>query len=172
MANRNLPTHYRTSTFVKWVAEFRFGKCRQAYFFKELRSFWQRKNLPTHCPTSTFVKWVAELRFGKCFQAYFFQRTAFFLAKKEFANPLSNFYLCKMGWRPRQPTSCDLFRYRKVSGNDKPGLQVELQDVVLPKISYVTIPPYLRYAADEIPVSFPYRNTGTIRDSYRSFMMT
>jgi len=28
-----LPTHYRTSTLVKWVAEFRFGKCRQAYFF-------------------------------------------------------------------------------------------------------------------------------------------
>jgi len=33
LANRNLPTHYRTSTLVKWVAEFRFGKCRQAYFF-------------------------------------------------------------------------------------------------------------------------------------------
>jgi len=38
------------------------------------------------------------------------------------------------------------------SGNEKTRLQVELQDVVLPKISYITIPPYLRYAADEIHI--------------------
>ena len=26
---------------ILWVAEFRFGKCRQAYFFKGLRHYWQ-----------------------------------------------------------------------------------------------------------------------------------
>ena len=41
-----------------WVAEFRFGKCRQAYFFQRTAFFLANRNLPTHYPTSTFVKWV------------------------------------------------------------------------------------------------------------------
>jgi len=31
---------------------------------------------------------------------------------------------------------------------------------------------FLRYAEDEIPVSFPYRDTGTIRESYRRVMVS
>ncbi|HQO18426.1 MAG TPA: hypothetical protein PLJ85_04545, partial [Candidatus Cloacimonas sp.] len=31
----------------------------------------------------------------------------------------------------------------------------------------VSVPDFWRYAANEIPVSFPYRDTGTIRESYR-----
>jgi len=76
------------STALKWVAEFRFGKCRQAYFFlKGLQHYWQRKSLPTHYRTSIFVKWVAEFRFGKCRQAYFF-KVSDIIGKSEFANPL------------------------------------------------------------------------------------
>jgi len=54
------------------------------------------------------------------------------------------------------------------SGNEKTRLQVERQDVVPPKNSCGSILAFLRYAADEIPVSFPYRDTGTIRESYWS----
>ncbi len=34
----------------------------------------------------------------------------------------------------------------------------------------VSLPSYFRYAANEIPVSFPYRDTRKIRGSYRSFI--
>jgi hypothetical protein len=36
-----------------------------------------------------------------------------------------------------------------------------------PKIICLSIPVFFLYAANEIPVSFPYRDTGTIRESYR-----
>ena len=71
MANRNLPTHYRTSTLVKWVAELRFGKCRQAYFYKGLQHYWQRKNLPTHYRTSTLRLYIFTITFsGECLHCF------------------------------------------------------------------------------------------------------
>ena len=37
------------------------------------------------------------------------------------------------GWRPRQPTSYDLFLYRKVCGNKTPVLPLNDEDVVFPE---------------------------------------
>jgi len=53
------------------------------------------------------------------------------------------------------------------SGNEKTRLQVERHPAVPPKNSCGSILAFLRYAADEIPVSFPYRDMGTIRELYR-----
>ncbi len=53
----------------------------------------------------TKVKWVAELRFGKCCKAYFFLKVSDIIGKSEFANPLTNFYLGKMGCRGHQPSN-------------------------------------------------------------------
>ncbi|HPB18370.1 MAG TPA: hypothetical protein PLL35_00810, partial [Candidatus Cloacimonas sp.] len=60
------------------------------------------------------VKWVAELRFGKCRQAYFFLKVSDIIGKSEFANPLKDFYHCKMGCRIpiRQMPSSILFFQR------------------------------------------------------------
>jgi len=86
-----------------WVAELRFGKFRQAYFFlkdcvlfgnfygllnsdsansvrdtffKGLRSFWQ-------------LLWVAELRFGKCRQGYFFLKNCVLFGKERICQPIN-----------------------------------------------------------------------------------
>ena len=39
-----------------------------------------------------------------------------------------------------------------------------------PKIGCLSVPIFMRYVAEEIPVSFPYRDTRTIRELYRSVM--
>jgi len=66
-----------TSTAVKWVADFRFGKCRQAYFFKGLRSFWQ---------IGICQPIIGLLLFGKSEFANPLS-DCFFFGKSEFANP-------------------------------------------------------------------------------------